>query len=225
MANTRMQTPSAEPSEKKAFPAALRRRLMLYGGIGALILAAAGVYAYTLVSSREVVISSSMISAPIIELSPVSGGRLDAVYANVGDVLPAHTPVARVGTEVIETKVAGLIVQVHATLGAQIAPGQSVVEMIDPSQLRVVGKLDENKGLAQIQVGDPVTFTVDAFGGKVFKGVVDEVAPTSNQSGIVFNISNQRQTQQFDVKARFDTNAYPELKNGMSARMYVYPQS
>ena len=222
MTDTSTQIPSVELPEIKVFPAALRYRLMLYGGISLLILAAAGVYAYTLVSSREVPISSSVISAPLIELSPIAGGRLDSVYVNVGDVLPANTPVARVGAEVIETKVAGLIVQVHATLGAQIAPGQPVVEMIEPSQLRVVGKLDENKGLAQIQVGDPVTFTVDAFGGKVFKGVVDEVSPTSNQSGIVFDISNQRQTQQFDVKARFDTNAYPELKNGMSARMYVY---
>ncbi len=65
-------------------------------------------------------------------------------------------------------------------------------------------------------------FTVDAFGGQTFTGVIDEVAPTSNQSGIVFNISNQRQVQQFDVKARFDTTAYPQLRNGMSARMWIY---
>ena len=129
---------------------------------------------------------------------------------------------ALVGTEVVKSKIAGLIVSTSDTLGAPVAPGTNVVTMIDPSQLRVVGQIDENKGLAQIQVGDPVTFTVDAFGGKTFSAVVDEVAPTANASGIVFNISSQRQTQQFDVKARFDVNAYPLLKNGMSARMNVY---
>ena len=112
--------------------------------------------------------------------------------------------------------------QVNNIIGAQIAPGQTVVEMIDPTQLRVVGKIDENKGLSQIQVGDPATFTVDAFGGKSFTGVVDEIAPTSNQSDVVFNISDQREIQQFDVKVRYDISAYPQLKNGMSARIWIY---
>jgi hypothetical protein len=71
-------------------------------------------------------------------------------------------------------------------------------------------------------VGDPVIFTVDAFGSKQFTGVVDEVSPTSNQSGNVFNISSERETQQFDIKVRYDTTAYPMLRNGMSARMWVY---
>lgn len=217
-------TPELSTAPKATFPPALRRRLVRYGGVALVILAAAGVYAYLLSSNREIAITSSTISAPLIDLSPSIGGRLDAVYVNPGDTVPANTAVALVGTEVVRTKIAGLVVQINNTIGAQVASGQSVAEMIDPSQLRVVGKIDENKGLAQVQVGDPVRFTVDAFGGRVFNGVVDEVAPTSNQSGIIFNISGQRETQQFDVKARFDVNAYPQLKNGMSARMYVYPR-
>jgi len=115
-------------------------------------------------------------------------------------------------------------VQVSDTIGAQIPPGLSVVKMIDPAQLRVVGRIDENKGLSQIAVGNPVTFTVDAFGGKQFKGVVDEIVPTSNASDIVFSISGKRAEQSFDIKARFNVEAYPELKNGMSARMQIYRQ-
>ncbi len=195
---------------------------MIFGGSALLIIAAAGVIAYLISTNREVAIDTASISAPLINLSPVSSGRLNAVYANEGDTLSANAPVALVGTEVVKTKVAGLIVQVNDTIGAQIAQGQAVVEMIDPTLLRVVGRIDETKGLAQVQVGDPVTFTVDAFGGKSFTGVVDEIAPTSNQSGIVFNISSQRETQQFDIKARFDTSAYAQLKNGMSARMWIH---
>ncbi len=204
------------------FSPELRRRLMIFGGTGLLILAAAGIVSYIISSSREVAIDTASISAPIIDLSPTTSGRLNAIYVNEGDRLPANAPVALVGTEVVKTKTAGLIVQINDTIGAQIVPGQPVVEMIDTTQLRVVGRIDENKGLAQIRVGDPVTFTVDAFGGESFTGVVDEIAPTSNQSGIVFDISSQRETQQFDVKVRFDTNTYPQLKNGMSARMWIY---
>ena len=204
------------------FSPELRRRLLIFGGTGLVIIVIAGIAAYFISSDNDVYIDTASISAPLIDLSPIADGTLNAVYVNEGDTLPANAPVALVGTEVIRTTVAGLIVQVNDTVGAQIPSGQAVVEMIDPTQLRVVGKLDENKGLAQIQVGDPVTFTVDAFGSKSFTGVVDEIAPTSNESGVVFNISDQRETQQFDVKARFDIDTYPQLKNGMSARMWIH---
>jgi len=205
-----------------ALPRELVRRLTLVGGAAIIILVVAGIAAYLVFAERQVYIDTAQISAPLIDLSPTAAGRLDALYVQAGDTLPANAPVARVGTDVIRTKVAGLIVHVDDTLGAQVTPGENVVEMIDPTQLRVVGTIDENKGLAQIKVGDPVRFTVDAFGGKTFDGVVDEIAPTANTAGVVFDISNTRPTQQFDVKARFDVSAYPQLKNGMSARMWVY---
>jgi len=66
------------------------------------------------------------------------------------------------------------------------------------------------------------SFTVDAFGSRKFQGIVDEISPTARQEDIVFNISDKRQTNQFDVKIRFDVSAYPEIKNGMSAKVWIY---
>lgn len=209
-----------EPS----FTPELKKRLTIFGGIAAVIIVAGVVGAYLILSNNRVSIDTASIKAPLIDLAPTSAGRLNAVYVNEGDTVAANTPVAEVGTEIITAKVAGIIVNVEDTVGANVTPGQSVVTEIDPSQLRVVGSIDENKGLSQIKVGNPVHFTVDAFGGKTFTAVVDEIAATSNASDIVFSVSNKRQEQSFDVKARFDTNAYPELKNGMSARMSVYSQ-
>jgi multidrug resistance efflux pump len=94
--------------------------------------------------------------------------------------------------------------------------------MIDPTQLRVVGTIDEDKGLSEIHVGQLGTFTADAFGSKQYQGVVDEVDPSANQQDVVFNISDSREEQQFDVKVRFDTGQYPELKNGMSAKLTIF---
>ncbi|MBU6388459.1 efflux RND transporter periplasmic adaptor subunit [Patescibacteria group bacterium] len=199
------------------------RKQLIYVGAGALFIIAVGVItAYLIVTNGRVSIDTASIQAPLIILTPTVPGTLDAVYVHVGEVVAANQPVASAGAQIITSKVAGLVVSVNDAAGAEVTPGQPVVEMIDPAQLRVVGRIDENKGLAQIKVGDPVTFTVDAFGRQSFVGVIDEIAPTSNQSGIVFNISSQRQVQQFDVKARFDTSAYSELRNGMSARMVVY---
>ena len=174
--------------------------------------------------SKRVYVDSASIEAPLIQLSPAAPGVLQEVYVQEGDIVPANTPVARVGNELVKSKVSGVIVSVPETIGAQTSPSQPVVTMIDPTQLRVVGKVDEDKGLSRIQVGDTVTFTVDAFGRKQFSGVIDEVSPTSQQSGVVFNISDKRETKQFDVKARFDVQGNPGLKNGMSAKMWIFGQ-
>ncbi len=192
--------------------------------IAALVVAACavggGIYWY--VSLQTIYIDQSLVSAPIINLSPKASGLLQAVYVKEGDEVPANTAVAEVGNEIIDTTVAGRIISVDNTIGETVNSGQTVVSMIDPTQLRIVGHIDEDKGLSDIRVGDRAVFTVDALGSKQYEGVVDEVAPTSEQTSVVFNISTQRPTNQFDVYVRFDPSRYPELKNGMSARIWVY---
>jgi multidrug resistance efflux pump len=193
--------------------------LVVVGGFGA------GLYYY--VNAKTVYIDLSQVQAPLINLSPVNSGVLQAVYVNVGDMVTANEAVARVGNEIVEAKTAGQIVSTNNNIGQYVnvmTGAGTVVTMIDPTQLRVVGNLDENKGLSDVKVGDLATFTVDAFGGEQFKGIVDEVSPTSNQGDVVFNISDQRPTNQFAVKVRFDPAQYPQLKNGMSAKIWVYKQ-
>jgi multidrug resistance efflux pump len=203
-------------------PHSMRRTWIITALIALVIAAGAGGFIYWRITSERVAVDTASITAPEIDLSPSSPGILEAVYVHEGDSVPANTTVARVGDQLIQTKVAGIIVSIPDTIGAQATANAPVVTMIDPTQLRVVGKVAEDKGLDRIQVGDNVVFTVDAFGSKQYSAVIDEIAPTSEQSQIVFNISDQREEQQFDVKARFDTTQYPELKNGMSARMWIY---
>ena len=71
-------------------------------------------------------------------------------------------------------------------------------------------------------MGQGIIFTVDAFGAEKFNGIVDEVRPTSRQGDVVFNISSQRQENEFNIKIRFDEKNYPQLKNGMSAKVWIY---
>jgi len=195
------------------------------GGFVLLAVVIGGVYYY--VSSKTVYIDQSVIQAPTINLSPVNSGVLEQVFVQAGDTVTTNEPVARVGTEIVKAKTNGVITTVDQNIGEyeNAFTGQAVVAtMIDPTQLRVVGYLDENKGLSEVAVGDPVNFTVDAFGSQTFHGVVDEVSPSSKQSDVVFNISDQRPTNQFDIYVRFDPSSYPQLKNGMSARIWVYKQ-
>lgn len=197
-------------------------RWLIPGLAVACILALAAGLIYWMTTSGTVAVDAASIAAPQINLSATQPGILQEEYVQPGDEVAANTPVARVGNELIKTKVAGIVISTAQTIGKQVNPSDTIVAMIDPTQLRVVGKVDENKGLSSIAVGDQIVFTVDAFGSRQFTGVIDEIAPTSNQSGIVFNISSQRQVQQFAIKARYDTTAHPELKNGMSARMWIH---
>jgi multidrug resistance efflux pump len=204
-----------------------RKKIILWVLVGLAVVGGVGGGVYFYVSSKTVYIDQSQIQAPLVNLSATNSGVLQALYVKAGDTVTADEPIALVGNQVVTAQTAGTIVSVDNNIGQYMntmTGAGTVATMIDPTQLRVVGSIDENKGLADIKVGDPATFTVDAFGSEVFKGVVDEVSPTSEAGSVVFNISDQRPTNQFAVYVRFDTGKYPQLKNGMSARIWVYKQ-
>lgn len=204
-------------------PSALKKRLPLLVAAGLVLIVGGGIaaVAYYAVAKNEVYTDKASLSAPTVVLSPSAAGTLNAVYVNAGDVIAPNTVVAEVGTELLKSTTGGLVVDADKNIGANVAAGTPIVTTVDPGALRVVGQIDEDKGLSKIHVGDSATFTVDAYGGETFTGIVDEISPTSHASGVVFNISDQRQTQTFDVKVRYDVAAHPELKNGMSARLTI----
>jgi len=171
---------------------------------------------------NEIKIDNSSIDAPVIDLSPSTGGILNTIYVSVGQTVAPNTEIAEVGNETIVSKVGGIIVSVNHEEGQFFAPGTPIVSMINTGEERVVGQLDENKGLSDVKVGQIATFTVDAFGSKKFDGVVDEISPISDDSGVVFDISDKRPVKQFDIKIRFDVALHPELKEGMSAKITIY---
>jgi multidrug resistance efflux pump len=181
-----------------------------------------GIFIVWRITAGKIKTDNASIEAPIIDLSSTTLGSLEDIYVNVGDNIVANTQVAKVGNEIITSKVSGIIVSVNHQEGQTFSPGQPVVSMVNIDQERVVAKIDENKGLENIKIGQPAIFTVDTFGNKKYKGIIDEISPISDESGVAFNISDKRPTKQFDVKVRFDTNKYPELKVGMSAKITVF---
>ena len=187
-----------------------------------LIVSSIASIAYWQISSKRIYTDKADIEAPNISLSPIASGVLQEVYVNVGDQINSNTIVAKVGNELIKSKSSGIVTKVDESIGKTINAGSEVVTVIDPSELRVIAHIDEDKGLSDISIGDQVNFTVDAFGGKTYQGIVDEISPTSRQNDIVFSISDKRETKVFDIKIRFDNETYKELRNGMSAKVWIY---
>ncbi len=170
----------------------------------------------------KIYIEKAQIYAPIISLSPDAPGTMGRLYVGEGDTVAKGQKLAEVGDQAITAKTAGVVVWVLDSPGQYVSPQTPVVKMIDPTAMRVVGRLQEDKGLSDVKPGQKVIFTVDAFGSKQYVGSVESISLTSRESDIVFSISDKREEKEFEVTALFDTAAYTELKDGMSAKMWVY---
>ena len=174
------------------------------------------------ISYGKISVEKSEINAPTIILSSQSPGILDKVFVKEGDWVSSGMIVAQVNGVSIKAKVDGLIIFVQNTPGQVVSSQTSIVKMIQTEEFRVVGHLFEDKGLSEVKIGQKVMFTVDTFGSNKYVGVVDSIGQTSRDSAITFSISDKRPEKEFDVKVKYDVNLYPELKNGMSAKMWIY---
>jgi multidrug resistance efflux pump len=171
---------------------------------------------------NTILIENSDLEAPIINLSPTAPGVLNALYVKEGDRVLINSQIALVGSQIISAKDGGVVSYAPLVLGAYFSPGQIVASIVNDQEMKVVGEIEETKGLKDIVAGQRATFTVDAFPGKNYEGVVDEISPSSNDTGVVFSISDKRPVKKFNVKVRFNVGMYPELKNGMSAKITVH---
>jgi multidrug resistance efflux pump len=172
-------------------------------------------------SLSKVYIEDAKIYAPTIGLYAKTAGTLQETFVNIGDAVKTNDPVARIGNELVKAKTDGVILTIETSIGSSFSPQTAVATMINPQDLRVVAQTKEDKGLKFIKVGQQAYFTVDAFGSQEYYGVVDQISETSNEGDIVFSISDERQEKAFDVKVRFNVQSYSELKNGMSAKLWV----
>lgn len=194
-----------------------------YGSVGFLAAALIGLGNYFYQSSRSIYSDQAEISAPLIILSPSQPSVLEKLLVSDGEEVEANQQVAIFNDkQYVRAQTAGVIVNTYDEIGKIFAPGTPVAVMINPDDLRLVVHIAENKGLNQIAPGQQVVFTVDSFGSKKFYGQVESVAKTADSSSVVFSISDKREEKNFSVKVKFDTAAYPDLLNGMSAKAWIY---
>ena len=172
-------------------------------GIIIIIAIVCGALFYKSISSY-VGVDDAIISAPIISIAPETPGTLNEVYVKEGDNVVVGQQLARVDAEILTAKVDGTIIYTDNTPGQVFNSSTPVIKMIDPTESRVLATIKENSGLSKVSVGDPVSFTVDAFGSKKYTGIVEEISPTADVTSVVFSISDQRAVQEFTIKVKYD---------------------
>jgi multidrug resistance efflux pump len=199
----------------------LRHQLKTVMSIILIVIIVGGVY-YFQTKEGRVFIENAQINAALINVTPTTGGRLLEIDAQEGKLIKKGDTIAIVGAETIRSTTDGLVVMANSQVAGSLTSQNTIAQLIDPSQMRVVGTIDENKGLNKLRVGQVASFTIDAFPGKTFWGYIDEIGPTAKQTQLSFSISSERPTQQFQVYVRFPAENYPQLKNGMSAKLTIF---
>ncbi|MDR8289866.1 HlyD family secretion protein, partial [Acinetobacter baumannii] len=71
----------------------------------------------------------------------------------------------------------GQLGQISVRLGAYVSAGTHLTSLVPP-QHWVIANLKETQ-LAEVRVGQPVTFTVDALNGETFHGKVQSISPAT----------------------------------------------
>lgn len=198
--------------------------LKIIGIIGLLVILAV-IYVYYQKTTGRVFVDKSLIQAPVITISPSLSGKVQEIDVKEGQLVQNGDTLAIVGSETLRADTNGLIISASDLTGSTVNPQTQLIQMIRPVNLRVIGTIDENKGLKDIHVGQAVSFTIDALPGNTYWGFVDEISPSALAPAFSFSTSTERSVQQFTVYAKFDSTQYPAIKNGMSAKMVVYTKT
>jgi multidrug resistance efflux pump len=203
------------------------KKFLKIAGISGLVLIAliVGVYIYLQNTIGRILIDKSLIQAPIITVSPSLPGKVQEIKVKEGQTVSCGDILAVVGSETLHAQTDGLIISASDLTGSAVNQATPLIQMIRPINIRVVGTIDENKGLNDIKVGQAVSFTVDALPANTYWGYIDEIAPSANPAAFSFSSSSERPTQQFTVYAKFSSAIYANIKNGMSAKMVVYTKT
>lgn len=186
------------------------------------VIAILGAYLLFAMKVGRIQIDNSLVEAPAINVVPTAPGKLTDLPVNEGQIVAKGDALATVGSNTIRADTDSQVIAINQDEGSSVGPAAPIMQLINPNHLRVDGTIDENKGLDQIKVGQVASFTVDAFPSQKFWGYVDEISPSAKATQLSFSISSERPTQQFSVYVRFDSHKYPQLKNGMSAKITVY---
>lgn len=109
----------------------------------------------------------------------------------------------------------GIVTQLNVelaerVLGSGFSQGTNIMTVADLSNMEAVVDVDEND-VVLVSVGDTANVSVDAFGDKVFHGVVTEIGNSAKSAGF----GTQEQVVNFSVKIKL-IDLDPNLRPGMS---------
>ncbi len=122
----------------------------------------------------------------------------------------------RLNKAVVRAPIDGTIIALNSKPGERVVgtgqfPGTEVLRLANLDSMQVEVEVNEND-IVNVKKGNPVSITVDAYGERIFNGIVDEIS----NSALSKAAGTQEEVTNFSVKIRI-FNHERLLKPGMSA--------
>jgi len=187
----------------------------------------------------------AQVSAKIVNVSaPVAGTLTNlnvklGAQVTAGQTIGAITPVSITSTPGasgtsgspasfdLTSPIDGTILQVATVQGQNVSPGLSIVQVTNTNALAVIAYVDENS-INNVNVGQAVDISIDAYSGTSFTGHVAQIIPAA--AGAFSLLPNQDPTsgnftkvgQRIPVVITLDSNANKLIVTGMSASVTIH---
>ena len=194
----------SDASEKTEASGTRRPIILAVIGIAVITIAAIVGY-YTYQGAHYVSTDDARIAADVVSVSPEIVGKLLEWRVKEGDMVAkddvlgrqdlgsaltsgalnpqAMGSVAGVAAEkaVLKAPISGQIILSTAVVGELATPGMSLAMIADTDNLYVSANIKEGD-IARVKIGQPVVFTVDAFGGRRFHGRVQTIGRATSST-------------------------------------------
>jgi multidrug resistance efflux pump len=192
-------------------PALLTRRVLL--PVAAVVLVVVAAFAYNTYREGQLYVTTenAQLTGQPVQVGSMNAGRLESITPSIGaavhkgDViaqvaLPSQTGMGQSGqpklgflgvgdTRVdVQAPVDGIVIAEPVAIGANVAAGQAIVSIVDPTQLWVSANIEETN-IGRVKVGQPVIVHVDALGIDI-PGKVEAVTPATSSTFSILPSSN-----------------------------------
>ncbi len=149
----------------------------------------------------------------------------EAAQANVSQMVAAlKEAVEELNKTTIYSPMTGTITKLNVELGERVlgsgfSQGTDIMTVSDLNNIEASIDVDEND-VVLVSIGDTALIKVDAFGDRLFKGLVTEIGNSAISEGV----GTQEQVVNFDVKIKL-INPDPLLRPGMSCNADVQTET
>jgi multidrug resistance efflux pump len=178
----------------------------------------------------------AQVTGNIVSIAAPAAGQLTTLSVKVGDRVTAGESIGSVtpasgganATAInLTSPINGVVVQATGVQGQAVSPGLALVQVTNPAAVTITSYVDEST-LNNINTGQQVDVTVDAYSGTSFTGHVQQIVqatagsfsllPTQdNASGNFTKVS-----QRIPVLITLDGNGGKDLVPGMSAETVIH---
>lgn len=171
------------------------------------------------------------VDAELIKVGPEIAGKVLDVRVKEGDMVAAGETMVRLDdkntswqsrdSSLVSSPAAGRVIKKFVNEGELVSPGQRLFLMADLDHLYVSARIEETK-INRLAVGQPVEITVDAYKGRTFTGIVEQIGlaadstfsllPSTNVSGNFIKV-----TQRVPIKIKVLNFEKLQVLPGMNA--------